>query len=264
VAEPNPHLQVYLDALVPAITRLPPGGTMLVPGGLVRIVSQRKAAETETIQEQLVRLQAAAAAEEKEERALSMMERVQEMASSVVSTVSGSLAATREFVGKERKRALDAAGVGHTELDCAPLLFVLHRVSHDSFSLAVVNTGLGAEYNPMSPDRHHGGGLLRCMSLVLRDVPLLRAANPMWWFLATRSLAFPSASHAASLLYERLLPFLNGRPLLSNGVNPGVPIPRGGDPSRVQLVLEALRNVLAFVSAPRLLKGTVEFGLRNV
>jgi len=142
------------------------------------------------------------------------------------------LASTREFVGKEMKRALEAAGVGDTEWEHAPLLFVLHRAAHDSFSLAVVNTGIGAEYNPMSPDLNHGGGLLRSMSLVLHDIPAARATNPMWWFLATRALACPAQTHSPALLYERLLPYLNGRPLLANTANPGMPIPRGGTYTR--------------------------------
>lgn len=96
-------------------------------------------------------------------------------------------------------------------------------------------------------DYFHGcgsaGGLLRCKSYVLRDIPVQRATNPTFWFLATRSLCFPSKLNSCKTLYEKLLPFLNRKPLLANEVCPGSTIPRGGDPSRAHLVLEAVHQV---------------------
>jgi hypothetical protein len=52
------------------------------------------------------------------------------------------------------------------------------------------------------------------------------------------------------MMYENLAPFLNSKPLGANTVGPGRPIPRGGDPSRVNLALEALRLVLRFAGVP--------------
>jgi len=85
-------LHGYLDSLLYSITGLAVGDSLLVPGGLVRVVPKKKRAATESIQEQLARLQAAAAAaEETEERAMSMMEQMSELASSVAATVAGTV-----------------------------------------------------------------------------------------------------------------------------------------------------------------------------
>ena len=165
------------------------------------------------------------------------------------------------IVEEAAKTVLDAAGLEQmeTELESSPLLFVLHRESADFFALAVVNTGMGAEYNPMCPDPINSSGLHRSASFILREIPVDRATNATFWFLATRMLVYPSKFHSSKMLYEHLLPYLNRKPLLANTLGPGMIMPRGGDPSRVNLVLGALQHILMFAGR----KNTCHFSLEH-
>ncbi|CAM9273940.1 unnamed protein product [Sphacelaria rigidula] len=53
-------------------------------------------------------------------------------------------------------------------------------------------------------------------SLLLRDVPGLRVRDASFWTIAYRQLIHAAPENGAQELYERLLPYLNSRPLLSN------------------------------------------------
>lgn len=53
-------------------------------------------------------------------------------------------------------------------------------------------------------------------SLLLRDVPGYRVRDSSFWTLAYRQLVHARPENGPKHLYERLLPYLNARPLLSN------------------------------------------------
>ena len=53
-------------------------------------------------------------------------------------------------------------------------------------------------------------------SLLLRDVPGYRVRDSSFWTLAYRQLVHARPDNGPKHLYERLLPYLNARPLLSN------------------------------------------------
>lgn len=53
-------------------------------------------------------------------------------------------------------------------------------------------------------------------SLQLMDVPAYRVRDSSFWTLAYRQLVYARADNGPKQLYERLLPYLNSRPLLSN------------------------------------------------
>ena len=106
------------------------------------------------------------------------------------------------------------------------LLFLISRAaSGDGFELRVLNAGAGLEYHARCVDEETGGVRIN-LPLVLRGIDEARLTDPNWWFLVLRPLIFPAASepteHAAALrdlarpLYEQLLPYLNGRPVLAN------------------------------------------------
>ena len=53
-------------------------------------------------------------------------------------------------------------------------------------------------------------------SLLLGDVPAYRIRDSSFWTLAYRQLVHARPDNGPRHLYERLLPYLNSRPLLSN------------------------------------------------
>lgn len=53
-------------------------------------------------------------------------------------------------------------------------------------------------------------------SLQLMDVPAYRIRDSSFWTLAYRQLVYARPDNGPQELYERLLPYLNSRPLLSN------------------------------------------------
>ena len=53
-------------------------------------------------------------------------------------------------------------------------------------------------------------------SLLLKDVPGYRVRDSSFWTLAYRQLVHARPDNGPQHLYERLLPYLNARPLLSN------------------------------------------------
>ena len=55
--------------------------------------------------------------------------------------------------------------------------------------------------------------------LELRDIPCGRVYDSAFWLMLMRMTAFPRSTNGATLLYERLLPFLNTRPILANVVD---------------------------------------------
>jgi hypothetical protein len=85
------------------------------------------------------------------------------------------------------------------------------------YSLAVCTMSTAAlEYHPAKVDPATGS-LSHATPLLLRDIPSVRLCDGAFWYLALL-VEHKDLAHA-SALYERLLPALNGRPLLSNWSN---------------------------------------------
>ncbi|CAM9908158.1 unnamed protein product, partial [Hapterophycus canaliculatus] len=89
-------------------------------------------------------------------------------------------------------------------------------------------------------------------SLLLKDVPGHRVRDSSFWTLAYRQLVHARPENGPQHLYERLLPYLNTRPLLSNvpaALSKDAVIafrtpPRGGNPSKARIIWEATRHCL--------------------
>ena len=104
------------------------------------------------------------------------------------------------------------------------VLFVVHRLraANQGCECVIVVCTTAASVLNYHPARVSatGRGIEHATPLVLRDVPLERACDGAFWYLAL--LAEPKGAGGAAM-YERLLPFLNQRPLLSNWPQPRVP-----------------------------------------
>ena len=109
--------------------------------------------------------------------------------------------------------------------------------------------------------------------LELRDIPCGRIYDSAFWLMLMRMTAFPRATNGATLLYERLLPFLNTRPILANVVDGAALRRRGvaieelglgsaggvvwrdetyrGDPSLAQCVEAASHQLMLWLGATR-------------
>jgi len=122
------------------------------------------------------------------------------------------------------------------------LFYVLER-KFDVFSLAVVNTGNihalnGLEYHPVSytgatttlAGAEGGSPRLKYQhGLLLENIPINRVLDSSFWFLLYTPMVYPTADKSnAQFIYERVLPFLNHKPILNNGVRAGI-LTSGGD-----------------------------------
>ncbi|CAB1113790.1 unnamed protein product [Ectocarpus sp. CCAP 1310/34] len=109
-----------------------------------------------------------------------------------------------------------ADGTGHS------VIFVVMRRDAEVFSVSIVNPhGEGTEYHAQEADPTRGKVVgVRVMrsvaSLLLKDVPGYRVRDSSFWMLAYRQLVHARPENGPEHLYERLLPYLNSRPLLSN------------------------------------------------
>lgn len=79
---------------------------------------------------------------------------------------------------------------------------VVERVTKFEFRVAVVNTGEGLEYHPVTADCPPK--IKRQVALVVNKVPLPRLLDSSFWFLALRTLVWPS-SHVPGVDFDRLL-----------------------------------------------------------
>ncbi|CAM9378337.1 unnamed protein product [Chrysoparadoxa australica] len=142
-------------------------------------------------------------------------------------------------------------GTGHI------IMVLVRHEADDIFTLAVVNPcGEGSSYHPRRPNPDTGRQE-QVQALTLTGIAATKLCDSSWWFLALRPLIYPSDSSGPELLYERLLPYLNTRPLYSNvaaaeahiaGSEESpvefVPLPLGGSPSGGRTVYDALLHLL--------------------
>lgn len=89
-------------------------------------------------------------------------------------------------------------------------VLLLALVRHaDGCEVWLANAGEGLDYHPARP-AESSGALLLASPLRLGVAPWERVCDPLFWFCAVRPFVWPSADHTASLLYEKLLPYLTG------------------------------------------------------
>ncbi len=94
-------------------------------------------------------------------------------------------------------------------------LYIVRNCGNDKFSFTVCNTGDGLEYHPSSFDQS-SGLQLKQMAMTIWDIPSARLLDSSFWVLLFRMQVYPDKKNTAGLLYEKLLPALNSRPLWSN------------------------------------------------
>ena len=126
------------------------------------------------------------------------------------------------------------------------LLYILHKYrGKDGFSFTVVNTGEGVEYHAckINPDTTEP---LTNLSLTVENVPAHHVADSAFWFFLFRMQVYPDEVNGPQLLYEKLIPFLGGRPLMSNVTDESTwrPLPRGSDSSLFLCLMECMRHTL--------------------
>lgn len=90
-------------------------------------------------------------------------------------------------------------------------VYVLHCVSYESYTLAICSTGSGLQYHPTRIDPATGAVQYNT-PLLLLDIPPGRVRDSAIWFILIRAALFPDKNHSASLIYEKLLPYLLRRP----------------------------------------------------
>ena len=94
-------------------------------------------------------------------------------------------------------------------------LYIVRNCGGDRFSFTICNTGDGLEYHPSSFDQS-SGLQLKQLAMTIWDIPSERLLDSSFWVLLFRMQVYPDKRNCASLLYEKLLPALNSRPLWSN------------------------------------------------
>jgi hypothetical protein len=127
--------------------------------------------------------------------------------------------------------------LGPHDLNSGHILFYVLERKFDVFSLTVVNTGNigalnGLEYHPVSytgttttlGGAEGGSPRLKYQhGLLLEGIPINRVIDSSFWFLLYTPMVYPTADKStAAFIYERVLPFLNHKPVLNNGVRAGV------------------------------------------
>ena len=175
-----------------------------------------------------------------------------------------------------RGRCLLLPGGWCTKQGGHALVYAVHRREH-SYSLAVSNTGDGLEYHPQEADPGMDG--YRAMHTIqLDDIEPGVLTDTSSWALLYRPLIFPAPGRTQSeLIYAKVLPFLNKRPLMAsamtsarsdgagNATHPLSARARSGDASGARLALEAARAAVASSPgvAPRRADALVEMGTRH-
>ena len=137
----------------------------------------------------------------------------------------------------------------------AAVIYTIHRLPAH-FVVSLTNCGDGVEFHPIQADPAKDA-FKYIHTIQLMDVPIAVAMDSSAWALLFRPLIFPQdAASAKDMIYNKLLPMMNGRPLLAS-VTPK-PLrtvkfakqPRGRDSSGVFTALEAARCGLASLGCP--------------
>lgn len=78
--------------------------------------------------------------------------------------------------------------------------------------MTVCNTGDGLEYHAKSvdPDTSHD---TKGMMMVIDDIPDHKLSDSAFWFFTSRMLCYMHPKNKSKTFYQKLLPFLNDKPL---------------------------------------------------
>ena len=137
----------------------------------------------------------------------------------------------------------------------AAVIYTIHRLPAN-FVVSLTNCGDGVEFHPVQADPAKDG-FRYIHTIQLMEVPITVAHDSSTWALLFRPLMFPTeAAKAKDMIYNKILPMMNGRPLMAS-VTPR-PLrtvkfakqPRGRDASGVFTALEAARCGLASLGCP--------------
>jgi len=152
----------------------------------------------------------------------------------------------------------------------AAVIYTIHRLPAH-FVVSLTNCGDGLEYHPMQADPAQDA-FKYIATVQLMEVPIAVAMDSSTWALLFRPLVFPhTAEKAKDMIYNKVLPMMNSRPLLAS-VTPS-PLrtvqfakrPRGLDASGVFTALEAARCGLASLGCPpSRADALVNLGVRHV
>jgi len=152
----------------------------------------------------------------------------------------------------------------------AAVIYTIHRLP-TQFVVSLTNCGDGLEYHPVQADPAKDA-FKHIFTVQLMEVPMTVALDSSTWALLFRPLVFPhTAEKAKDIIYNKVLPMMNSRPLLAS-VTPK-PLrtvqfakrPRGLDSSGVFTALEAARCGLASLGCPpSRADALVNLGVRHV
>jgi hypothetical protein len=107
-------------------------------------------------------------------------------------------------------------GWQNKDYDDVPLLYIIYRKSYEEYSFAICNTSINDDpkFHPMrlNPRTHK---MERATPLILKHIPKTRISDASFWFMLYRPL-FKVVPNPQKTIYEKLLPFLNSKPFMSN------------------------------------------------
>lgn len=130
------------------------------------------------------------------------------------------------------------------------MLLILTRslTQLDKYSFAIVNTGEGLEYHAAHADPVTAE-IKRNLAFVLHDVPAIRVTDTIFWFMIYRMMVYPDEANGPQIFYERLLPFLNSKPLMANvdETTPWRQPPHGNDTTHCQCIFETVHCAVRMV-----------------
>ncbi len=133
-------------------------------------------------------------------------------------------------------------------------LMVVRRDGEDSeadFSLTIINTGIGKErgldYHAFSLDLADAS-MLRNLCFELKEIDNMKIGNTAFWLLVFKTLSRSQkeANGGSMFVYEKLLPYVIGKPVLAGYDRENCDyrsVPLGGDVSFMHCAFELLRHI---------------------
>jgi len=120
------------------------------------------------------------------------------------------------------------------------ILCVLAK-KQNGFTLTVCNTGDGLEYHAagVDPNTSHD---TKGMMMVIDNIPDHKLSDSAFWFFTSRMLTYMHPKNKAKTFYQKLLPYLNDKPLKANiqSYDFHMPMPHGRDRRLLHCVLLAV------------------------
>ena len=103
------------------------------------------------------------------------------------------------------------------------------------------NTGNGLEYHASGVDPDTSLDT-KGMMLVIDDIPQYKLSDSAFWFFTSRMVTYMHPKNKAKTFYQKLLPYLNDKPLKANiqSYDFHMPIPHGRDRRLLHCVMLAV------------------------